>query len=168
MRVMIFGRPGSGKSTYAYKLHQKTGLPLYHLDKYFYIDHWQERPQAQFLTIQENLVAQPAWIIDGNATKSLELRCARADIVLYFCYPRWLCLWRALKRSLSKPSGLDERAENCPEPFLNWKFIKYIWTFNKRVGQTIEQLQAKYPHVKFFKICNDQDLAKLSHVGLRI
>jgi len=32
-KVMIFGRPGSGKSTFALALSQKTGLPLHHLDR---------------------------------------------------------------------------------------------------------------------------------------
>ena len=34
-RIMIFGRPGSGKSTFAVELALKLNLPLYHLDKYF-------------------------------------------------------------------------------------------------------------------------------------
>lgn len=35
-KICIFGRPGSGKSTFALQLHKKLNLPLYHLDKYFY------------------------------------------------------------------------------------------------------------------------------------
>jgi adenylate kinase family enzyme len=43
IRICIFGRPGSGKSTFAHKLHLKTGLPLYHLDRYFFVANWVER-----------------------------------------------------------------------------------------------------------------------------
>lgn len=41
--IMIFGKPGSGKSTFAFWLHQKTKIPLYYLDKYIYLQNWQER-----------------------------------------------------------------------------------------------------------------------------
>ena len=37
-KIMIFGRPGSGKSTFAVKLSRSIVFPLYHLDKYFYIN----------------------------------------------------------------------------------------------------------------------------------
>ena len=31
-KIMIIGSPGSGKSTFARKLRDKTGLPLFYLD----------------------------------------------------------------------------------------------------------------------------------------
>ncbi|WP_202943300.1 P-loop NTPase family protein [Candidatus Amoebophilus asiaticus] len=64
-RIMIFGRPGSDKPTFALTLHQATGIPLYHLDKYFYTINWVERDYAEFLTIQQSLIDTKSWIIDG-------------------------------------------------------------------------------------------------------
>ena len=32
-RIVILGCPGSGKSTFARKLHERTGLPLIYLDR---------------------------------------------------------------------------------------------------------------------------------------
>ena len=31
-KIIVIGSPGSGKSTFARKLHAKTGIPLFHLD----------------------------------------------------------------------------------------------------------------------------------------
>ena len=31
-KIIVIGCPGSGKSTFARVLHNKTGIPLYHLD----------------------------------------------------------------------------------------------------------------------------------------
>ncbi|WP_052046063.1 AAA family ATPase [Candidatus Paracaedibacter symbiosus] len=59
---MIFGRPESGKSTFAKQLCHQTGIPLYHLDRYFFIENWVERDEAEFLEIQRKLVAQDCWI----------------------------------------------------------------------------------------------------------
>lgn len=91
---MIFGIPGSGKSTFAVKLSQQLGLPLFHLDKYFFVQGWQERDYNEFLRIQRELVEKERWIIDGNATRSFEMRFSRSDVVLYFRFNRLLCLWR--------------------------------------------------------------------------
>ncbi|MHB9147034.1 MAG: hypothetical protein ACYC2U_01025 [Candidatus Amoebophilus sp.] len=55
-RIMIFGHPGSGKSTFEFTLHQATGILLYHLDKYFYTINWIKHDYAEFLTIQQSFV----------------------------------------------------------------------------------------------------------------
>lgn len=99
---MIFGRPGGGKSTFAFDLHQSLGLPLYHLDKFFFTSNWAKRDTQEFLTFQQDLVDQEQWIIDGNCTQSLEMRYARADLVIYFKYPRWICYGRVFKRRFFK------------------------------------------------------------------
>lgn len=54
------------------------GLPLHHLDKYFY---WIEQDYNEFIEIQKNIVDTECWIVDGNSTRSLEIRWARADLV---------------------------------------------------------------------------------------
>ncbi len=157
---MIFGRPGSGKSTFALKLHELTGLPLYHLDKYFFTSHWVERVPEEFLDIQCSLVAQDSWIIDGNSTKTLEIRYARADLVLYFNYPKWICLYRILKRRFIKDKRIDDRADKFPE-IIRPNFITYMWQFEKRVANQLKYLKDKYPTTHFCEIKLGEDLNKL-------
>lgn len=160
-RIMIFGRPGSGKSTCALQLHESIGLPLYHLDKHFYEKNWVERDYQEFMAIQHQIVARDRWIIDGNNTKSLEFRYARAHVCVYFNYPRLTCLWRILKRKLvSKNINIHDRAEGCFEN-MRWSLIKYTWTFEKRVEKIIGDLRMCYPQVIFLEITCDNDLLDL-------
>lgn len=163
MRIMIFGPPGAGKSTFAVNLSQSTKLPLYHLDKYFYVRNWIERDYQEFLSIQHRLVNQDSWIIDGNNTKSLEIRYARAQIVLYFNFPKRICLWRIIKRRFNKDLSIDDRAESCPE-VLRWSLVKYLWTFNNRIKENLKKLREIYPEVNFFIIKNAVDLKKVEQV----
>ena len=156
-RIMIFGRPGSGKSTFAYQLAEKTGLPLHHLDKHFFVAGWIERNNQEFMQIQEDITKGSAWIIDGNSTRSLETRWKNAELVLYFNYSRVVCLFRLLKRLFVKAIHIDDRADNCPE-VLRFKLFKYMWTFETRVKQAIVALKAKYPSAKFIEINSDKDL----------
>lgn len=71
---MIIGRPGSGKSTFSIMLQKSLNIPLFHLDKYFFIADWVPREYEDFLSLQKELVAKPCWIIDGNSSKSFEIR----------------------------------------------------------------------------------------------
>jgi len=159
-RIMIFGIPGSGKSTFALMLHKKTGIPLYHLDCHFYVCNWQERDYQEFLDIQKKIVDQEQWIIDGNCIKSLEMRYQRADLCLYFNYPRWLCYLRIIKRLFTKDHKIKDRAQGCPETIC-WSLLAYIWSFEKRVFNQTKILKAQYPEVQFVEIRNDNDLKNL-------
>lgn len=155
-KIMIFGIPGSGKSTFAMQLSRVLHLPVFHLDKYFYVNSWQERHYEEFLSIQKELVSKERWIIDGNATRSLELRFSRADLVLYFRYNRLLCLYRIFKRLLHKDPHISDRAEGCKEK-VHFKLIRYTLGFPKRVEHTIKQLRAHYPHVPCYELHSDEE-----------
>lgn len=158
-RIMVFGRPGSGKSTFTWTLHKLTNLPLYHLDKYFFVENWVKRDSQEFLGIQQSLVNNDCWIIDGNCTKSLEMRYCRADLALYLNFSRWICYFRVFKRLFDKDFKIDDRAQNCPEQ-ASWKLLKYMWSFDQRVKEPILYLRNKYPNVQFVKITNAHDLRK--------
>jgi adenylate kinase family enzyme len=160
MRIVLFGRPGSGKSTCALRLHQATGLPLYHLDAYFFLANWQERIYHEFLSLQQQIVDQDRWIIDGNSLQSLAMRYARADLVLYFNYPRWRCLWRIFKRRLGRKNlALKDKAEGCNEN-VSWQLLRYMWTFqsrlNGRLMRDLARLRGAYPHVRLIEISSDK------------
>lgn len=157
MRIMIFGRPGSGKSTTATRLGKLLALPVYHLDKYFFVENWKERNYQEFLQIQQDLVNHDSWIIDGNATKSLEMRYARAQVVLYFNYPRPTCLWRLFKRTWRKDVAIQDRAAGCHEN-VRWQLVKYMWGFDERVQDVLVNLKNSYPDVQICTITNDREL----------
>ena len=122
---------------------------------------WKERDYEEFLEIQKGLVEQDAWIIDGNATKSFEMRFSRADTVLYFRFNLLLCLWRIFKRRICRNPHLSDRAEGCSES-VRLRLIRYLWGFDHRVKQSIQQLREKYPSAEFYEIHNDHEVELVS------
>lgn len=160
-RIMIFGRPGSGKSGFAQALAQRLGLPVYHTDKIFYVKNWVERDHDEFIKMQKAIVAEPRWVIDGNAMRSLELRYARAEVAIVYCLPKRVCLWRILKRVFTKRrETIDDRAEGCEDRF-NWRLIDYMMKFDDRLMRYFEPLKKIYPDVKLYYVRSDEDAKKL-------
>ncbi len=54
-RVMIIGAPGTGKSTFAKKLAEETGLPLIHIDYYYHDpakDYYTDKPAWRALVTE--------------------------------------------------------------------------------------------------------------------
>jgi adenylate kinase family enzyme len=157
---MVFGLPGSGKSTFCLELAEKTQLPLYHLDKYFFLENWIERDYAEFLEIQKSFVNEERWIIDGNSMQSLEMRFARADAAFYFRFNRFICLWRVLKRMFARSWHISDVPEGCSKQ-VRWKLIVYLFRFHHRYQSKIESLKLKYPHVVFYTVRGKSDLKQL-------
>lgn len=160
-RIMIFGRPGNGKSTFANRLSKTLSLPVYHLDKYFFESSWRERDTKEFIDIQKNLVSREAWIIDGNSTKTLEIRWSKADVVIYLDLPKWICIYRIIKRIFTKDRTIDDRAPNCPE-VLRWPFLVYAWRFENRVKNIIPQLTKTYEKTPFYVISSQKDFEEIT------
>lgn len=159
-RIMIFGRPGSGKTTFATWLSKFLNIPLHHLDKYFYVNNWIERDYDEFLKLQQNIIDTDCWIIDGNSTRSLDMRFSTADLAIYFNFPKFICTYRIFKRFFKRSKLSNDRAQGCNE-VIRWSLLKYMWDFEKRVDQKIKDLQKLYPNVIFKEIKSNDDLNEL-------
>lgn len=73
------------------------------------------------------LAAGDRWIIDGNYGGTLDLRVKEADTVVFLDLPRTLCLYRIVKRALSRRPRLD-MADGCPER-LDRQFVRWVWRY---------------------------------------
>lgn len=152
-RIAVIGLPGSGKSTFATKLGKTLNIPVHHLDKHMF-DGRTKRNKEEFLSIKESLVNEKNWIIEGCSLSTLEMRFARADTIIYFHLPRWLCIWRVLKRLFTFDKAIADTG--CLNG-INWTLIKYIWNFEHDKRERIEELRKRYPNVEFLIFRHSQD-----------
>ena len=131
-RVMIIGCGGAGKSTLARKLGDKTGLPVIHLDQIFWSPgNWQHLIREEFDVLLIREMEKPAWILDGNYDRTMELRLEQCDTVIYLDYSRWVCLLQWFKRVITHwGKARPDMAPGCAEWF-DPEFFRWMWNFNR-------------------------------------
>lgn len=100
-RVVIIGRGASGKSTLARRLGEITGLPVIELDKIFWRPGLVATPRDQWVLVQERLVAEDGWIMDGDLGPHdvVDVRLGAADTVIFLDFSFLRCAWQAIQRS---------------------------------------------------------------------
>ena len=100
-RVVILGRGASGKSTLAKRLGEVTRLPVIELDKIFWRPALVTTPRDQWVVVQEKLVAEEGWVMDGDLGPYdvVEVRLRAADTVILLDFSLFRCACRAVRRS---------------------------------------------------------------------
>ena len=138
-KVIVIGCPGSGKSTVSRALHNKTGIPLYHLDMMYWNADKTTVEKSVFLKRLSDVLEKDEWIIDGNYSSTMELRMAACDTVIFLDYPLNVCL-DGIKERRGKPRSdmpwieTDEDAE----------FIEFIKSYNEQQKPKVLELLKKY------------------------
>lgn len=137
----------------------RTGLPLIHLDQLFWHPGWVPTPDDEWDRRIAGLIAQDAWIMDGNYGRTLPTRLAAADTVVFLDMPPLVCSWRIMKRRLRHVGGTrTDVAPGCPER-LTWEFVNWVWTYHaRRRPEILQRLEAVRGSKKVFILRSDEDV----------
>ena len=138
-KILIIGCPGSGKSTFARKLRDVTGLPLYYLDMIWHRPDQSTISTPEFDRRLKELLIEDRWIIDGNYSRTLAVRLQHCDTVFFLDFPVELCLFGAASR-------IGTMREDLPwhETELDPEFRQYILNFPKENLPEIYELLEKH------------------------
>lgn len=138
-KVIVIGCPGAGKSTFARKLRDATGLPLYYLDMLWHRPDQTNVSREEFETQIKELVQRDQWIIDGNYLRTMELRLKECDTVFLLDHSLEICLAGAESR-------IGKRREDLPwiETEFDEEFRQWIIDFPKEQLPQIYELIKKY------------------------
>lgn len=131
-RIIIIGSAGAGKSTLTRRLSHILNVPIIHLDRYYWQPNWVATPNEEWDQRVIQFTYEDSWIMDGNYSRTLDLRLERADTVIFLDLPRLLCLYRIIKRRLQYNGRTrPDLNEQCPEK-LDWAFIGWVWNYKHR------------------------------------
>lgn len=101
-RTLIWGFPGSGKTTLAYRLRDRLGLPVIEIDSLTFDPGWKmataEVIEARF---QAAIAANPdGWVVDGNYPGISRFVLPQVDAVIWLDLPFHTTFRRILRRTV--------------------------------------------------------------------
>ena len=152
-KILIIGCSGSGKSTLAVALGEKLGLPVVHLDQLWWKEGWRNVTREEFDSRLAMAMNMDGWIIDGNYSRTMEMRLAKCDTVIYLDFNRWACL-----------RGM------CQRVFGNYGKVRpdmaQGWNYNKNNRVQNYMYLAKTKHAKTIVLKNRKEVkAFLRNLG---
>lgn len=147
-RVMIVGQPGAGKSTLARALGERTGLPVYHIDKIHWMPGWVERPRDEKTQMCLDVHAKEHWIFEGGHSATWRDRLARCDTLIWIDVGLWRRTYRVARRTVRDLGKVRvDMQEDCPEQF-SLEFYQFIWRTRKSSKTNLQHLFDKTPKDK--------------------
>ena len=117
---MVIGSPGAGKSTFARKLRDETGISLYYLDLLWHRSDRTNAAREEFDARLAQILEKDRWIIDGNYLRTLETRMRACDTVFLLDYPMEVCLAGAKERIGKKREDMPWIEAEFDEEFRQW------------------------------------------------
>lgn len=147
MRIVVLGPGAAGKSTFARRLGEATGVQAVELDSVFWSDHLEPLSPDDWTTVQTELVAGEEWILDGDLGPHdvLHPRLERADTIVMFDPSRLRCVWRALHRSREQ-----------------WGFWVWLLTWRRREKpRLLAAIERHAPTARLVTVANDGDAERL-------
>jgi len=135
-RIVILGCAGSGKTTLAKKLGERTGSPVICLDAIWQPD-WGQDDVPVFRELIKKVHSGDEWISDGNfALATFDIRLPRATLVIWLERSRLFCTWRVITR-VFKPDEAH-RVGKLHE------VLAFIWRFDRVNRPRIEATRTSF------------------------
>ena len=153
-KIIVIGSPGSGKSTFARKLRDKTQLPLYYLDMIFHKPDRTTVSREEFDYRLSEILETDEWIIDGNYLRTLPPRFEKCTEVFLFDLPVEQCLEGAASR-------IGQVREDLPwiENEFDPEFRQYILDFQKDQMPVINELMEQYGDLRRITVFHSREEA---------
>ena len=139
-KIIVIGCPGSGKSTFARRLKDATGLPLCYLDMLYWNPDKTTVSGEVFRERLDSVLREDRWIIDGNYSSTLEARVSVCQRIFFFDLPADVCLEGVRGRiGKARPDMPWTETEEDGE------FMDFISSFGTDCKPKILALLEKYP-----------------------
>lgn len=101
-KIIIVGISGSGKTSLAKSLMHKHNIMCYDRDDYYWQPLWQRNSVQIFNEAISDITKTRSWIISGNFSHLQDNAWIECDTIIWLDYNIFLCIYRALCRSLKR------------------------------------------------------------------
>lgn len=138
-KIIVIGCSGSGKSTLSKKLRDVTGLPLFHLDRIWWKPDKSHISRAEFDQKLEEILLTDRWIIDGDYSRTYEMRFQACDTIIFLDYPFDVCM-----NGIKERVGKNRTDIPWTEQTLDPELVKLVECYETENRPVILSLLEKY------------------------
>lgn len=159
LRICIMGPSNSGKSTLAVAIGRAQGLTPIHLDVLYHLPNtdWHPRPYEDFVALHDEVIAGTNWVIEGNYSRCLPQRLARATGLILLDVPSLTSLLRYMRRSWFERNRLGSLAGN--KDSVKWAMIRHI-TVTTRANRKHYDEMFEHINLPKIKLSSTRELAE--------
>jgi len=138
-RIIVLGCSGSGKSTFSKKLHQITGFPLIHLDNIWWKPDRTHISRTEFDERLQVVLEEEQWILDGDYSRTYEVRFKACDTVIFLDYSLEECM-----QGITERIGKERTDIPWVENQLDSELVKLVQNYSKENRPSVYALMEKY------------------------
>ena len=143
-KINVIGTSGTGKSTFAKKLSAALDIPYIEMDKIFWLPNWTEPTNEVFFEHLKRVLEAPAWVLDGNYTRTVPIKWQKVDLVIWLDYSFPRTLFQAICRAFQRAWTQEELWEG---------------TGNRKKYESYMN-DTKFSHIRFIRIRNHVEARK--------
>lgn len=169
-RINVVGVSGSGKSTLGRQLATALDIPFIEMDAIYWKPDWEEPEDEEFFGALSEAIRPEEWVLDGNYSRTTELKWARADTVIWINYSFVRTLFQLITRSIKRARDQEEiwpgtgNVESIYRSFFTRKSV--IWwmlTNYRRVNDRYRTLMKsnRYNHIRFIRLTSPAQARKM-------
>lgn len=167
-RIVVIGSSCAGKSTFAARLSELTGLKHIAIDELNFKPGWVERETSELRAMLATEASAEEWIIDGNYSKTHDVVWPRATNIFWLDYAFPVVLSRAVRRTVKRVVTQEEVCAGNRESFRNaflstesmiWWVIKSFHYRRRQIGQFTRE--TRYASIAFTRFARPSEAAKL-------
>ena len=153
-KIILVGCPGSGKSTLSDKLQKSTGFPLFHLDGIWWKPDRTHISRDEFDSKLDEIFQGEDWIIDGDFSRTYEVRIKECDTVIFLDYSLDECMGGISERVGKKRDDIPWTDQSL-DPLL----VKQVEDYESENKPVLYSLIEKYSdkRVMIFKSRSEAD-----------
>ena len=160
-KINVIGTSGSGKSTFSRALAKALGIEYIEMDAVFWRPDWQEPEDADFFSDLKNAISGDAWVLDGNYSRTREIKWEAVDTVIWLDYSFFRTFYRIVSRSVKRAMDKKElwpgtgNTESFYKAFLTKDSI-ILWML-KNYGKTRRKCtkimnSQEWSHIRFIRL----------------
>ena len=139
-KIIVLGCSGSGKTTFARKLAELTGLPLTHLDNVWWKPDRTHISRDEFNERLAALVQEEKWILDGDYSRTYEPRIRACDTAFFLDYDEEECM-----KGITERVGKERPDMPWTEKEIDPELVEMVRTFRTEKRPLLMELLKQYP-----------------------